>query len=710
MPLLPNKDVELANFVQKTNEQAKTLEDLQQLLTDIEAGRCTDNVLKNCPEVAAKLSEKEKLEYRLNIMKRAVSENGPQGSTKSTSSDKTNDNNAKKTKNNDSISDTNSKAKQFTRKEKAGPKIAINYVQVEDYGDSVIENLNHVFGEIVKQLYPELEANVIVKETSQSKFGDYQFDMSPLIANKISTACGAKISPEDVAKDVASKVPSVPLIGKVEVLRAFINIFINNEHICKRISSIFLDGVKSPKVSKKKVIIDFSSPNIAKQMHVGHLRSTIIGESLSRFMEYMGFSVLRLNHIGDWGTQFGMLIAHLQEMFPNYLNETPPIEDLQAFYKESKKRFDEDESFKSRAYQCVVKLQSFDEDIKKAWQQICDVSRKDFESIYKRLDIQVQERGESYYQSMMVKLVEELKIAGFLQEDEGRKVFFPSGCIIPLTLIKSDGGFTYDTSDLATLKNRLFDEEADWILYVVDRGQSEHFETIYAAGRDLGWYDPKIKRVEHVQFGLVLGEDNKKFKTRSGDTVRLTDLLDEGVRRAEAKLIEKGRDKELSETHCIKYADLCHSRTSDYVFSYDKMLEDRGNTAVYLLYAYARIRSIARTSQTTREQIRAYVNLLGNDPLPLTEQQEFRLARQILKFSDCILNILDNLQLHKLCDYVYNLATSFHDFYKDCYVVEKNAKTGESSINYHRLVLCEVTADVMLQCFNILGLHPLEKM
>ncbi|VDO56702.1 unnamed protein product [Onchocerca flexuosa] len=237
-----------------------------------------------------------------------------------------------------------------------------------------------------------------------------------------------------------------------------------------------------------------------------------------------------------------MLIAHLQDRFPNFLNEVPPISDLQAFYKESKKRFDEDEAFKARAYQCVIKLQSFDPDFVKAWQMICDVSRKDFSQIYDRLDINIVERGESFYQKHMVELVKELDKLGVLELDEGRKIL-RVGQEVPLTVVKSDGGFTYDTSDLAALKYRLFVDKADWVIYVVDAGQSLHFELVYAAGQKLGWYSPTEKRVELVSFGLVLGEDKKKFKTRSGDTVRLTDLLDEGMKRAEAKLLEKERDK-----------------------------------------------------------------------------------------------------------------------------------------------------------------------
>uniref|UniRef100_A0A0N5AZV3 arginine--tRNA ligase n=1 Tax=Syphacia muris TaxID=451379 RepID=A0A0N5AZV3_9BILA len=297
---------------------------------------------------------------------------------------------------------------------------------------------------------------------------------------------------------------------------------------------------------------------------------------------------------------------------------------------------------------------------------------------------------------------------------------FPTGCEVPLILVKSDGGYTYDTSDITAIYHRLIIENDDWLIYVVDAGQSLHLETVFAAARDLGWYDPAKKRVEHVAFGLVLGEDKKKFKTRSGDTVKLTDLLNEGVKRATDKLMEKERDKVMSTEEldkardavaygCIKYADLSQTRIQDYVFSFDKMLDDRGNTAVYLLYAYARIRSICRNTGVTDVEINNYLNNLSEEGVPLEHPAELKLAKTILKFSDCIIAVLNSLMLHQVCDYVYSLATTFHDFYKDCYVIHKD-KDGNSTLYYHRLILCRVTADVMATCFKILGIRTIEKM
>uniref|UniRef100_A0A1I8B2K8 arginine--tRNA ligase n=1 Tax=Meloidogyne hapla TaxID=6305 RepID=A0A1I8B2K8_MELHA len=628
-------------------------------------GVCSKNLLAECPELEAKLTENEKLKYRLNILKRSAEQTDGLEAKKPT-----------------------------PQKIAKGPA---KHFEVEDYGDSIIEKLNNLFSNVIKKSFPSWSQQVNIKETFNPKYGDYQFDACFQISRHLITEKKARASPKDIATEIIINLEKIPLVEK---------------------------GISIPKISKKNVVVDYSSPNIAKQMHVGHLRSTIIGDSISRLLAFIGFSVLRINHIGDWGTQFGMLIAYLRECFPNYLVEKPKIEDLQTFYKESKLKFDEDAEFKSRAYQCVVKLQNGEQEFIDAWNMICDISRKEFENIYERLDVSnLVERGESFYQSRMLSLIKEFEKEGILKEEDGRKLMFIEGCNIPLTVVKSDGGFTYDTSDLATIKQRLFEENADWILYIVDRGQSEHLETIYAAAQKLNWYNSDEKRVEHVQFGLVLGEDKKKFKTRSGDTVKLLDLLDEGVRRAEEKLRSRetnfesdGQLIKAAESlayGCIKYADLSQSRIADYVFSFDRMLDDRGNTAVYLLYAYTRIRSIARNAQVDRTAINNYLNKLEDGIIPLEHPREIRLAKQILKFSDCVLNTVASLHITKICDYIYELATLFHDFYKECYVISKINKedgTEQLTINYNRLVLCEVVADVMQLCFSVLGIRAIDRM
>uniref|UniRef100_A0ABM5FLU8 Arginine--tRNA ligase, cytoplasmic n=1 Tax=Pogona vitticeps TaxID=103695 RepID=A0ABM5FLU8_9SAUR len=582
--------------------------------------------------------------------------------------------------------------------------------------------LQEIFGVAIKASYPDLEnPPLAVTPSQQSRFGDYQCNSAMSITQILLKTKEQKVSPREIADKIARSIPDNECIEKVEIAGpGFINVHLRKDFVSKQLSSMLVNGVQPPAVGKrKKVVVDFSSPNIAKEMHVGHLRSTIIGDSMCRLFEFVGYDVLRLNHLGDWGTQFGMLIAHLQDKFPDYLTVSPPIGDLQAFYKESKRRFDTEEEFKKRAYQCVVLLQSKNPDFIKAWKLICDVSRKEFQKIYDCLDISLIERGESYYQDKMCDVVNEFEKRGFVQVDDGRKIVFVPGCSIPLTIVKSDGGFTYDTSDLAAIKQRLLEEKADGIIYVVDSGQSMHLQTIFAAAQMIGWYDPKVTRVVHASFGVVLGEDKKKFKTRSGDTVRLIDLLEEGLKRSMDKLKEKERDKVLTPEElkaaqtsvafgCIKYADLSHNRINDYIFSFDKMLDDRGNTAAYLLYAFTRIRSIARLANIDEETLKKAARTTG---IILDHEKEWKLGKCILRFPEVIQKILDDLLLHALCDYLYELATTFTEFYDNCYCVEKDRQTGKIvKVNMWRMLLCEATAAVMAKGFDILGIKPVQKM
>ncbi|XP_063341522.1 arginine--tRNA ligase, cytoplasmic [Pelmatolapia mariae] len=586
---------------------------------------------------------------------------------------------------------------------------------------NINKRLQEVFGEAIRVSCPELDNPPLsIAPSQQAKFGDYQCN-SAMSMSQMLKAKGTKMNPREIAERIIKNLPDNELVQKTEVAGpGFINIYLQKTFVSKQLSNVLINGVQPPPLpSKKKVVVDFSSPNIAKEMHVGHLRSTIIGESMCRLFEFLGYEVLRLNHLGDWGTQFGMLIAHLQEMFPDYLTVSPPISDLQAFYKESKKRFDTDEEFKKRAYQCVIKLQSKEPEFIKAWNLICDVSRKEFQKIYDCLDITLIERGESYYQDLMVEVVKEFEKKGLVELDEGRKVVFPPGQPIPLTIVKSDGGYTYDTSDLAAIHQRIFEEKADIIIYVTDSGQSMHLQVVFAAAQLIGWYDPKVIRVEHTGFGVVLGEDKKKFKTRSGDTVRLMDLLDEGLKRSMDKLKEKERDKVLTPEEltkaqravafgCIKYADLSHNRNNDYVFSFDKMLDDRGNTAAYLLYAFTRIRSIARLAKIDEATLKKAAE---TTEILLDHEKEWKLGKCIQRFPEILQKILDDLLLHTLCDYLYELATTFTEFYDSCYCVEKDRQTGEViKINMWRMLLCEATAAIMAKSFDILGLNPVERM
>lgn len=586
---------------------------------------------------------------------------------------------------------------------------------------NINRRLQEIFGCAIKAAFPDLESPpLIVTPSQQPKFGDYQCNSAMGISQMLK-AKDQKVNPREIAENITKHLPKNDYIEKFEIAGpGFINVHLRKDFVSEQLTKLLVNGVQLPAVGEnKKVVVDFSSPNIAKEMHVGHLRSTIIGESMSRLFEFAGYDVLRINHVGDWGTQFGMLIAHLQDKFPDYLTVSPPIGDLQAFYKESKKRFDTEEEFKKRAYQCVVRLQSKDPDFTQAWKLICDVSRQEFNKIYEALDISLIERGESFYQDRMPLVVKEFEDKGLVQVDDGRKVVFVPGCSIPLTIVKSDGGYTYDTSDMAAIKQRLFEEKADMIVYVVDSGQAMHFQTVFAAAQMMGWYDPKVTRVSHAGFGVVLGEDKKKFKTRSGETVRLIDLLEEGLKRSMDKLKEKERDKVLTPEElnaaqtsvaygCIKYADLSHNRMNDYIFSFDKMLDDRGNTAAYLLYAFTRIRSIARLANIDEEMLRKAAQ---ETKIILDHEKEWKLGRCILRFPEILQKILDDLFLHTLCDYIYELATTFTEFYDNCYCVEKDRQTGKVlKVNMWRMLLCEAVAVVMAKGFDILGIKPVQRM
>lgn len=543
-----------------------------------------------------------------------------------------------------------------------------------------------------------------------------------------------KLTPIQIAQTIVDKLSAPGQLGAqfntlfdglTVTEPGFVNFLLNKDYACEKLMNLIKDGVIIKHKGEGRVIVDYSSPNIAKEMHVGHLRSTIIGDCVARLLEYANYDVLRLNHIGDWGTQFGMLLTLLFDRFGNDYNKfTNEISNLQSFYKDAKKRFDEDEEFKKRSYQTVVKLQSKDEKAIEAWQHICDISRKEFCTIYSRLGIEkLMERGESYYHDYMKEVVKDLEKRNLLVEDEGRKLLWASESKkqndIPLTIIKSDGGFTYDTSDLAAVKQRVEEEKGTRILYVADKGQAVHFQTIFGAAKRVGYANESVK-LEHVAFGLVLGEDKKKFKTRSGDTVKLSDLLDEGLQRSMAKLLEKNRQDELSPEEmkaaqeavaygCIKYADLSRDRKNDYVFSFDQMLEDKGNTAVYLLYSLTRIRSIKRKADLGSIEDILKRRESSNAPLKLDHEREIKLAKYILRFPDIVLQCIDDLLFHLLCNYLYELSGVFTEFYEVCYCIERS---GDEQVKIHldRILLCEATAAIMDKGLTLLGLKTVNRM
>ena len=495
----------------------------------------------------------------------------------------------------------------------------------------------------------------------------------------------------------------------------YIDIYLSTSWAETEAQNILQNGIipDSP-YTNKHVAVDFSSPNIAKEMHVGHLRSTILGESICRILEFLGNKVERINHVGDWGTQFGMLIAYLESINPNYSKEPEKcgnIRDLEEFYKNAKKRFDEDAEFKKTSQLKTVALQKGDPEARKAWQFICQISRENFEKIYKKLDVHLTECGESFYNDLCEKIVKELEEKKVVIEDKGAKIIRVEGFKIPLIIVKSDGGIGYDSTDMAALNYRINTLKANWLIYVVATEQSDHFKMIFKAGETAGFYKKGEVRLDHMGFGLVQGADGKKMATRKGGNFKLIDLLEEGQENAAKEMHERNKKnkdedkmsdeyiKEASEklgTSAIKYFDLKQFRTTGYKFDFKKMLDDKGNTAVYLFYSYVRICSIYRKLNLSQNDID---ELVKTKKIELKEKSEKNLVNHLLLFNDVIDDVLKDLSINLLCDYVYGIATKFSEFYEACKI------QGNDS----RILITELCKRFMKLSFDLLSLTPIEK-
>ncbi len=562
---------------------------------------------------------------------------------------------------------------------------------------------------------------------SKPEFGDFQINCALALAKEI------KITPRQIAKAIVGQ-----LQKDEEFLRicnppdiagpGFINLTINSQTLITEISNRLNDerlGVAPKEFIKdvknsNRVIVDFSSPNIAKEMHVGHLRSTIIGDSLARVLEFCGYEVLRINHVGDWGTQFGMLITHLKEVAPEALNNEGVVEigDLVKFYREAKKRFDENETFKNKSRNEVVNLQSGNKNSLNAWKLLCNQSRKEFQKIYDRLDIKLIERGESFYNRFLINIIEDLNNQNLLVNDQGAKCVFlesyvgKDGQPQPIIIQKSDGGFNYSTTDLAAIKYRLTNspdgDGAGRLIYVTDAGQSSHFSGVFQIAKCANWI-PENCRVEHVPFGLVQGEDGKKLKTRSGETIRLVDLLNEAIKRAKQDLTRRLTTEDRHESNsfiekvsttvgiaAIKYADLSQNRISNYQFSFEKMLSLQGNTAPYLLYALVRIAGIARKGGESE---------VSNQNLLFNETQEWTLIRKLLQLDCVIAEVEEELLPNRLCGYLFELSQVFNRFYDQVPILKADEPARNS-----RLLLCSLTADTLKLGMNLLGIPTLNRM
>ncbi|XP_057985679.1 arginine--tRNA ligase, cytoplasmic-like [Hevea brasiliensis] len=547
-----------------------------------------------------------------------------------------------------------------------------------------------------------------------AKFGDYQCNYAMSLWSKIKGKNSEFKGPPAVGQAVMRNLPPSEMIESCSVAGpGFVNIVLSKSWLAEKIQKMLVAGIDTwaPKISVKRAVVDFSSPNIAKEMHVGHLRSTIIGDTLARMLEFSKVDVLRRNHVGDWGTQFGMLIEFLFEKFPNFedVNERA-IGDLQAFYKASKQRFDAESAFKERAQKAVVRLKGGEPKYRQAWVKICDISRKEFDKVYQCLGVHLEEKGESFYNPFFPGVIEALSNQGLVQESEGARVIFIEGINIPLIVVKSDGGYNYASTDLTALWYRLNEEKAERIIYVTDVGQQQHFDMVFKAAKRAGWLpagDRMFPKASHVGFGLVLGDDGKRFRTRATEVVRLVDLLDEAKTRSKAALVERGKTEEWTEEEleqtaeaigygAIKYADLKNNRLTNYTFNYDQMLNDKGNTAVYLLYAHARICSIIKKSGKDIEELKK------TGVLALGHPDERALGLHLLQFAETVEEACTNLLPNVLCEYLYNLSEYFTKFYSNCQVVGSAEETS-------RLLLCEATAVVMRKCFFLLGIVPVYK-
>ena len=591
----------------------------------------------------------------------------------------------------------------------------------------IAHSLENQLRDAMQRAFPEAAAagqafDPQLAPASKPEFGDFQANGALPLAKPLGQP-PRKIA-EAVVEQLKADAAFMALCLEPQIAGpGFINITLQPERLAAEVQERLGDArLGVPAVEQAApVVVDFSSPNIAKEMHVGHLRSTIIGDSLARVLEFRGHPVLRLNHVGDWGTQFGMLITHLKQVAPEALETADAVDlgDLVAFYREAKKRFDEDEAFQTTSREEVVKLQGGDPVSLKAWGLLCDQSRREFQKIYDRLDIRLSERGESFYNPYLEGVVRDLEATGLLVVDDGARCVFLEGVSgkdgkpLPVIVQKSDGGFNYATTDLAAIRYRFGSapdgDDARRVVYVTDAGQANHFAGVFQVARRAGWL-PEGARLEHVPFGLVQGEDGKKLKTRAGDTVRLRDLLDEAVERSDAdlrrRLEEEGRSEDEAFIEhvattvglaAVKYADLSQNRITNYQFSFDRMLALQGNTAPYLLYAVVRIAGIARKGGD--------LDAAATGALQFSEPQEWALVRELLKFDAVVAEVEEELLPNRLCTYLFELSQVFNRFYDQVPVLKAEPDALPS-----RLALCRLTADTLKLGLGLLGIPTLDRM
>ncbi|MEL7511518.1 MAG: arginine--tRNA ligase [Cyanobacteria bacterium J06554_3] len=556
----------------------------------------------------------------------------------------------------------------------------------------------------------------LLVSTNNPKFGDYQANVAMSLAKPLQNNPRAIATKITENLDVADFCDPPSIAGP-----GFINFKLKAGYLEQQLREIHSSDRLGIAMANppKKIIVDYPSPNIAKEMHVGHLRPAVIGECFARVLEFLGHDVLKLSHVGDWGTPFGMLIAYLQEAYPDPRDaaDASMSGNLATFYRQAKQRFDEDETFKENARQAVVKLQAGDTEVLEAWERVCQLSKRSYRKIYDLLNISedIVDRGESFYNPFLPAVVEDLDKAGLLVEDDGAQCVFlegfnnKDGDPLPMIVQKSNGGYNYATTDLAAIRYRINEDQAERIVYTTDAGQSNHFTQFFQVARRAGWVPDNVE-LSYAPFGLVLGENGKRLKSRSGEAVPLQELLDEAIIRTRADIEARLEKEERTESDefiqtvaekvgigAIKYADLSQNRVSDYTFSFDRMLDLKGNTAPYMLYAYVRVQGISRSGGIDFSTLDAAVKL--------TEESEVTLAKYLLQLDVVLDDVSTELLPNRLCQYLFELSQKFNQFYDRCPVLK-----AEEPARTSRLVLCDLTARTLKLGLSLLGIDVLERM
>ena len=554
-----------------------------------------------------------------------------------------------------------------------------------------------------------LSPAIQVENTKDKTHGDFASNIAMMLAKP------AGMKPRDLAEQLIAALPADAAISKVEIAGpGFLNFYQDNQALAQRLEVALADAALNVRKvgPAQRVVVDLSAPNLAKEMHVGHLRSTIIGDGVARVLEFLGDEVIRQNHVGDWGTQFGMLLAYMQE---NPAAADSELSDLENFYRAAKKRFDESPEFAERARELVVQLQAGDAECLRLWTRFNDISLSHCQALYDRLGVKLSMadvKGESAYNDDLANVVADLKAKGLLSESDGAQCVFmdefknAEGNPLPLIVQKAGGGYLYATTDLAATRYRANVLKADRALYFVDQRQALHFQMVFSAAR-LAGFVPASMQLEHMGFGTMNGADGRPFKTRDGGTVKLVDLINEAEERAYS--LVKSKNPELDEAElrqianavgvsAVKYADLSKHRASDYSFNFELMLSFEGNTAPYLLYAYTRVASVFRKLGKDFSEVDGQIRLEA--------PQEIDLATKLAQFGEVLNNVADKGTPHILCTYLYDLAGLFSSFYEHCPILSAEDQATQQS----RLRLAALSGRTLKQGLELLGLHTLERM